>query len=69
MAYARFTNTALVMLLVFNKLPNDASVPVLRHLGILEGTYTGFTSDWYPAVGVGGAYHCCLGACMLAVHR
>ncbi|KAA0178330.1 hypothetical protein FNF27_00180 [Cafeteria roenbergensis] len=52
---AQIFNTAAVMLLVQMKLPNGASdnVPVLKELGILQGTLDSMTWQWYVGVGFG----------------
>jgi len=52
---AQIFNTAAVMLLVQMRLPNNAAanVPVVRDLGILQGSLDSMTWQWYVSVGFG----------------
>eukprot|EP00753_Platysulcus_tardus_P022558 PLAT9771.1.p1 GENE.PLAT9771.1~~PLAT9771.1.p1 ORF type:complete len:1198 (+),score=594.86 PLAT9771.1:165-3596(+) len=48
---AQFLNTAVIVLLVSARLPNNIPNP-LKPFGVLEGAYSDFDSGWYATVGV-----------------
>jgi Ran GTPase-activating protein (RanGAP) involved in mRNA processing and transport len=49
---AQFLNTALVLMLVNARFPNNVNFPMGETLGVMAGPYDDFSRAWYSAVGV-----------------